>query len=329
MSYIVLKPDILLHNISVMQDVCRKQGIRLVIVTKAVCSHPAVPELCAAARVSSIADAHIESSVFLTERRIPAELLQMRLSDIPSVCDEAKNISRVYISDEALLCALRGAEHVPDIMLAIEAGDGRDGIAPERLAAVIRENAGLPLRGVSAQWGCMTKRLPDARSFRLLEQAADIFEQSTGRKAAVAAGGTVLAPHILCGALPSGITEVRIGEAVLTGFDSVCGQPVFGMRQDAWQLYAHIVEAKPAAPRGGKPRLRCVLDIGSLAAPLKGLIRDNPDIVFHGQTFDYTAAELSETRKTEANTVRLNVGYETLAGCFIHPYVDKKLPEVE
>jgi predicted amino acid racemase len=81
------------------------------------------------------------------------------------------------------------------------------------------------------------------------------IEAAIGRPLEVVSGGaTTSLPLLLRGGMPSGVTELRIGEAMLCAGDlpRYHGVSVPGVRIDAFTLRAEIIEvrAKPSLPVG-------------------------------------------------------------------------------
>lgn len=310
-------------NIVAIQKICSEQNLKLTVVTKAVCSRPDIVQFLIQNAVHSIADTNIsnfEQNLFAPVSKI---LLRMKITDIPFVTGCEHPVSYIYVSDSGILTALQEESFVPFVILPIEVGDHRDGIELNELSHILKQYKRLPIAGVSANFSCLSHRLPDKQSLEILVHAGEEYEQITGRKAIVSAGGSVLWDYIRYGYLPEQITDVRLGEAVFLGYDSVRDRALPGLRQDVWYLLAETVETRLIERLFKKQIQRCVLDFGSLAAPEVHLQKCNPDVMFCGQTFDFTVVEISETEQSPGNLLFLGVNYTVLSYSSLNPYIQK------
>ena len=83
---------------------------------------------------------------------------------------------------------------------------------------------------------------------------------------------------------------------------------------------------RPAPPPAG-PRLRAVLDLGSLAASAENLVPLDAGVKLVGQTFDFLVAELGgESRGLRpGDRVGFRPNYGALSQASLNPYVQKVL----
>ena len=79
---------------------------------------------------------------------------------------------------------------------------------------------------------------------RLLACAAEV-EELTGRPLAVVSGGASNVLSMIAeGRMPSGITNVRVGEAILLGRETIHRSALAGTFQDAFVLAAEVLEVQ-------------------------------------------------------------------------------------
>jgi len=146
------------------------------------------------------------------------------------------------------------------VVLMLDLGDLREGWFDEdelfeQALRVERDLTALHLRGIGTNLGCYGSILPAADNLGRLVALARRIEAAIGRSLDVVSGGaTTSLPLLLRGGMPAGITELRIGEAVLCAGDlpRFHGVSVPGVRMDAFTLRARIIELrkKPSLPVG-------------------------------------------------------------------------------
>jgi predicted amino acid racemase len=363
MACIEIKKDAVLHNLRRVQDLCGREGLTLTVVTKFCCSYPDVVKLLSGAGVRSIADSHMANFAALgsgADTPVSKSLIKTKLSDIRSIAalGAAARPGGVFVSDDTLVKAVAELPEKlrPEISLIIETGDYRDGFYPEDLKPLIAKYPGLPYAGVSANFACLSGKMPDAKSVRLLYECAEIVASSAraapsnragGR---VSIGGTVVYSFILSGALKKlfgtagAETELRMGEGIFFGFDSSSGAALEGFRRDAFTLYGEIVEIrekliKPvespghtalggqAFPRKTGRRLCAVLDFGILGAAAKDLVPLDKKLECSGQTFDFTVADITESGEhyKTGGFIPFAAQYAAASQALLNPYVARRL----
>ncbi|MDR2490750.1 MAG: alanine racemase, partial [Spirochaetaceae bacterium] len=207
MAYIYIDTKKIAHNLSRVLEVCTSKSVELSVVVKFALSEAGLVRFLAHNGVSAIADSNMAAFA----KELPAVkkgLIKTRLSDILALphTPPAFRPDVLYISDEALLTAALSLPDVPDIFLIAEAGDYRDGFAPEEIPAVAARYAGLPFAGVAANFGCLSGCMPSVETVRRLKEASCAAAEAAAHAQKAASNA-----RKLCGGMPPSLPSGTSG----------------------------------------------------------------------------------------------------------------------
>jgi len=187
--------------------------------------------------------------------RIPG---RSEIDEMASVTDWSLQSDPAAIELLAAATLRVGRRH--GVTLMLDLGDLKEGWYDEDslIAAAVRVERTMPslyLRGVGTNLGCYGSVLPTAKNLGRLVSVARRIEHAIGRTLDVVSGGATSSLTALQnGAMPPGITELRIGEGALCAWDlpHFYGVTIPGIMGNAFHLHAEIVEMrnKPSYPEG-------------------------------------------------------------------------------
>ena len=138
----------------------------------------------------------------------------------------------------------------------VELGDLREGIMPDDLMEIVAETLGLPnieLKGIGTNLACRSGVSPDADNMATLSALADAIEARFGLTLELVSGGnSANILWALSGADTGRINNLRLGEAILLGRETLNRQAIDGLHTDAITLIAEVIESKrkPTRPSG-------------------------------------------------------------------------------
>lgn len=197
----------------------------------------------------------LPSGLSLGLLRIPAP---SEIETVVTLADWSLQSDSTALALMAAAAEKAGRRH--GVVLMLDLGDLREGWFDEdelfeQAVHVESDLTALHLRGIGTNLGCYGSILPTEDNLGRLVALAHRIEAAIGRPLEVVSGGaTTSLPLLLRGGMPTGITELRIGEAVLCAGDlpRFHGVSVPGVRIDAFTLRAEIIEArsKPSLPVG-------------------------------------------------------------------------------
>lgn len=256
-------------NFRALHSLCDKNGIALSGVVKGAGGRLPIAIAMAAGGCSSLASSRLAQLAELSVARASGTLPDLPLGLLrvpaPSEIGDAVRLAdwSLQSEPEALRLTARAAEKNGGrhgVTLMLDLGDLREGWFDEveAVRAAIRVERELPslvLRGLGANLGCYGSILPTPDNLGRLVGAARRVEDAIGRKLEVVSGGaTSSLPLLLRGAMPAGVTELRIGEGGLCARDlpHFHGAVPPGVDSRAFTLRAEVVERKrkPSLPVG-------------------------------------------------------------------------------
>ena len=148
--------------------------------------------------------------------------------------------------------------------------------------------------------------------------------------------------------LRGGVNQLRVGEVIMLGNDTVAHQPFPETRADTFILKAEIIELreKPSHPIGtvgfdafGKPpvftdrgwRKRAILGIGKQDIAHDGLKALDSGIEVVGGSSDHIILDMTDALSSYqiGDVVSFKVSYEALLKAMTSPYVTKVVLEKE
>ena len=138
----------------------------------------------------------------------------------------------------------------------VDLGDLREGLLPDEVIAVVREVVrltGIRIVGLGTNLACFGGVVPSESNMSQLLGLVREAETTFGlRLGCVSAGNSSQLELMRAGRMPAGINHARIGEGILLGRETIHRDPWPDTYQDAFVLYAEVLEVKrkPSVPLG-------------------------------------------------------------------------------
>ena len=268
------------HNARTLIERLGKVGISVTGVTKATLGSAEVAVTLLAAGAERLGDSRTENIEAMHRAQVPASMTLIRspmLSQAERVvrhADVSCNTEIEVIKRLSLEAQKAGRTH--GVILMVELGDLREGIMPDDLMDAVRETLGLAnivFRGIGTNLACRSGVAPDARNMAMLSELANSIEATLGVSVEIVSGGnSANLEWALSGAEVGRVNDLRLGEAILLGCETLHRQPIEGLHTDAITLCAEVIEAKtkPSKPWG---RIAQTAFGSGLPATDRGLIK--------------------------------------------------------
>ncbi|TLP55494.1 alanine/ornithine racemase family PLP-dependent enzyme [Parasedimentitalea maritima] len=312
------------------------RGISVTGVTKAVCGHPDVAVAMVEGGVASLADARIKNVVRMRMEGIKCPISMIRapllseMEDVVRCCDTSYNTEMDTILKLGAAAKKQGNSH--DVILMVEMGDMREGILPVNLndcATQVIATPGVALRGIAANFACMSDVAPTAGDMAMLSRLADQVEGDCGPVVVlVSGGGSANLPWALGEVSTGRVNNLRLGEAILLGTNPVTGHPITGLHTDAFTLFAEVIETsrkpsllstKSIAPALGILKLvqsddlraRTILAVGQQDTDTSGL-KFPSGMAFIGATSDHTVVDTAKSAVPVGSEMKMGMNYNAL-----------------
>jgi predicted amino acid racemase len=307
------------RNAATIVELCASRGIDVVGVTKACCGHPDVARAMLAGGVRTLAESRLRNVRRLREARIQADVMLLRLPAL-SEADEVVRLTQISLNSEietvrALSRAAqkRGVTH--RVILMVEMGDRREGVMPQDALEAARAARALPaidLVGVGTNLVCIGGVLPTIESTQALVDLARSIERALGMRLQVISGGnTYSLDFVLRDEMPQRVNQLRVGEGILLGVNSVTKNPLPCPHQDAFRVVAEVIEVKkkPSLPEGpiatdafGRVpewkdrglRRRAILAMGEQDMRISGLRPRRQGVTMVGASSDHLVVDVTD-----------------------------------
>jgi predicted amino acid racemase len=335
------------HNTRVLVDRLAPVGIGVTGVTKATLGDPAVGAAMLRGGVLGLGDSRVanldrlarsEGSFDTTLIRTPM-LSQVR--DVVRVASCSLNTERPIL--EALDRAAQAARCIHQVVLMVELGDLREGIAVDDVSAAVGVVRGLPalrLTGLGANLACQNGVVPTDQNMHVLSDLVSRIESTHGVTLTRVSGGNSANLQWVDGTSDVGrINDLRLGEAILLGLDPLHRRPIQGLHLDAFTLSAEVIEVadKPSRPwgeraqaafgtppkrRGTRTLRQAIVALGRQDIDPTGLFPPL-GIAILGTSSDHLMLDVSDHAVAVGDEIEFGIGYSALVAAMTSPFVAK------
>lgn len=335
------------HNARTLVEHLEKRGISVTGVTKATLGSAEIAAALLKAGVKRLGDSRIENIEAMRDRQPSAAMTLIRspmLSQAQRVvrsADLSCNTEIDVIRKLSLEAQQAGCSH--GVILMVELGDLREGIMPADLLDFIREVLSLPnidFKGIGTNLACRSGVAPDARNMAMLTELAELIETTFAVQVEIISGGnSANLQWALSGAEIGRINDLRLGEAILLGCETLHRQPLDGLHTDAITLVAEVIEAKfkPTLPTGQIAQnafgeTSVVADRGLVTQAILAIGRQDTDpdgllaplgINVMGSSSDHLILESDSDNLSVGTEVTFQLSYSALVRSMTSPFIAK------
>ncbi|MDX2444865.1 MAG: alanine racemase [Bacteroidales bacterium] len=339
------------HNAKTLKELYGSKGIDVIGVTKAVCGDPDIANTLVKSGINILADSRISNIKRMRKAGVQAQFLLLRTPNLSQV-EEVVKYTDISLNTE--LSVIRRlsrfaieSKSMHKIILMLELGDLREGLMPLDLDGTIKkalELEGIELVGLGTNLACFGGITPDKEKMDYLSKIARDVDERFGLKLAYISGGNSANYDWFMSTNDTGsINNLRIGESIYLGCETLHRKPIPGLFTDAFTLIAEVIESKmkPSLPYGevsqdafgNIPEFqdqgqinRAILDVGLQDVLVSGLTpRSNIEIL--GASSDHI---IVNTRKPELKVgieLEFDLNYGALLAAMTSPYVIKRTDE--
>jgi predicted amino acid racemase len=335
------------YNAKKLKELYGSKGIDVIGVTKVVCGAPAISKTLVEAGINLLADSTIANIKKMRDAGIQAQFLLLRTiqsqaKDVVNYADISLNSELSVIKELSKFAVKQDIVH--KIILMVELGDLREGIMPsdlENTAKEVIKLKGIRLVGVGTNLACFGGIKPDDEKMRYLSTIAKNIEDKFKLKLEFISGGNSANYNWFLSTKDVGkINNLRIGESIFLGRETLDRKPIPKLFTDAFTLIAEVIESKikPSLPYGdvyqdafgNTPKFhdrglirRVILGVGLQDVLVSGL---TPilDIDILGASSDHIIVDAKQTSLKVGNTVEFNLNYGALLSAMTSPYINKK-----
>lgn len=336
------------HNVRSLCSLFGTKGVCITAVTKAVLGDPLVAKTLVDNGIKAIGDSRIANIRKMKEAGIKAEFTLIR-SPMPSEAEDVVQYADISLNTEAAVIKLLSRHAVKHgkrhrVILMVELGDLREGIMPPDLGSVVAKTLdleGIELVGLGTNLACYAGVNPTPKNMAELGDLATRLRSEYDIPLEIISGGnSANYDWFVSTRDPGQINNVRIGEAILLGCETLRREKIPGLHTDAFTLIAEVIERqiKPSFPTGPRSQdafgdipefedrgtiSKAILGIGRQDVDLSG-ITPRIDIECLGSSSDHIILDARDTDIVVGSEVAFDVDYSALLRAMTSPYVAKE-----
>lgn len=345
--------DKIYHNAHTLVDRLAQRGISVTGVTKATLGSAEIAATLLRAGINTLGDSRIEN-IELMRRAQPLTPMILIRSPMLSQVERVVRSANVSCNSEIevirkLSLAAQRADRVHGVILMVELGDLREGIMPADLLDTVRQTLDLPniqFKGIGTNLACRSGVAPDARNMAMLSELADLIETTFDLRVEIVSGGnSANLLWALSDAKIGRINDLRLGEAILLGCETLHRHPLDGLYTDAIMLAAEVIEVKvkPTLPLGQIAQnafggIPVVADRGQVAQAILAIGRQDTDpdglqpptgTKVMGGSSDHLILESHSDNLAVGDEVVFQLNYSALVRAMTSPYVIKVMTSTD
>jgi predicted amino acid racemase len=334
-------------NARMLSKLYGQKGISLMGVSKAVLGEPAIAQAMIRGGVRFIADSRIENIQKMKEAGILTQfvLLRTALSQAESVVKYADISLNTEIETLKKLADYAKVHHKQhQVIIMVEMGDLREGVMPGDLSKFVKETLALShlkIAGIGCNLACYGGIKPDHQNMCELSQLVKAIETEFQISLEIISGGNS-ANYEWSESTPEigRINNLRLGESILLGCETVSRKPIPGLHTRAFKLIAEVIESKlkPSLPFGetcqdafGNVPIfrdrgicqRVIIALGRQDTLVSGLKFDHR-LEMLGASSDHIILDGKNHNFKVGDEVNLNLDYGSLLATMTSPFVSKQ-----
>jgi predicted amino acid racemase len=334
------------HNTRTIVRLARMEGISITGVTKGTCGDPRVAAAMLAGGVQSIGDSRIKNIKRMKQAGVQADMMLLRtpmISELPEVVAHADISLQSDISVMKKLSAeARRQKIVHRVVLMVEFGERREGLVGDEVGRAVEvacKSPGIELYGIGTNLACLTGVVPTEEKMAAFEAYVGEVERACNVQFSIVGGGnSANIPLLLAGTGHRRTNNLRIGEGILLGRETVYRRPIPQMYQDAFILEGELIEVKmkPSVPDGeisqnayGETPVfkdtgmmqRGLVALGRQDVRTTGLTPRAQCLSAVASSSDHLVVDMDGDARTVGDTLEFDLDYAALVSAFTSPYV--------
>ncbi|MCF6352966.1 MAG: alanine/ornithine racemase family PLP-dependent enzyme [Cyclobacteriaceae bacterium] len=336
----------IVHNAKTLKELYGSKGIAVTGVTKVVCGDLNIADVLVKSGISILADSRISNIRRMRNAGTQAQFLLLR-APIPSQVESVVRYADISLNSE--LSVIKGLSRsavkqgiTHKIILMVELGDLREGMMPSDLENAVKEIIelkGIELVGIGTNLACFGGIKPDDKKMGYLSSIANDIEDKFKLKF-VSGGNSANYDWFISTKDVGEINNLRLGESIFLGCETLERKPIPGLFTDAFTLIAEVIESKikPSLPYGdvyqdafgNTPKFRdcgqirrAILGVGLQDVLVSGLT-PMLDIDILGASSDHIIIDAKQIELKVGKEVSFNLNYGALLSSMTSPYVIKK-----
>ncbi|EGD52227.1 alanine racemase domain protein [Thermoanaerobacter ethanolicus JW 200] len=340
------------ENTQTIVNLCEKRNIKVVGVTKVFCAIPEVAQTMVKGGVEILGDSRIKNLKKLQHIPVPKMLLRIPMkSEVEEVIKYADiSLNSEIDTIKSLSEEAKKQRKIHEIILMVDLGDLREGVLKEDVIPIVEQIVkleGIRLRGIGTNLTCYGSVIPTPDILEELVEIKNSINKKFNLNLDIVSGGNSSSLYLVQnGLIPRGITQLRIGEAIVLGRETAFGDRIPHTYDDVFTLEAQIVELKekPSYPRGilgmdafGERQVyvdrgimkRAILAVGKQDVNMNDLIPMDSSIELIGSSSDHLIVNVTNSQYPYkvGDIIKFKLRYGGILSCSTSEYVEKVIEE--
>lgn len=358
MAKLRIFPDRIIDNISKMNQYCKRYNKEWTIVTKVISGYKPLlqkilqPDVIQG--VHSIGDSRVSNLKII--KKINPKLATMYLKppssvNIKSIVTYADiSLNTEFSTIKKLNEEAKNQGKVHKVLIMIEMGELREGVVRDRFLefySKVFDLKNIEIIGIGTNLGCMYGIEPTFDKLIQLSLYKQLIEIQFKKNLHLVSGGSsITLPLLGKGKVPTGITHLRIGQAIFLGTSPLTNKKFSNLSTNAFEFDAHIVEFKkkemtpdgtigegnvghatvPVPSVEGNKEYKAVLDFGVVDVDINDIKPKDANAQFVGTTSELTVYSLGKNpKKYQTGTyLRFSPEYMGVARLMNSRFIEKE-----
>lgn len=335
------------ENVQMLATLYGRQGISLMGVSKVVLGEPAIVEAMIQGGVKFIADSRLENIQRMKNAGLAAQFVLLRTSlsqaeHIVHSVDISLNTEITTLQELSYYAKIQNKIH--RVIVMVEMGDLREGVLPGELSQFLTATLALPyikVVGIGCNLACYGGVKPDRINMRHLSALVDDLEKEFRMSLGIVSGGNSANYEWYQSAIDIGrINNLRLGESIFLGRESVHRTAIPGLHTQAFKLVAEVIESKykPSVPwgEGGQDafgnitsfpdqgiRQRAIIALGRQDVLISGL-QPSKNLEILGASSDHIILDSHNYNLEIGDAVNFDLDYGSLLAAMTSPFIKKE-----
>ncbi len=340
--------DKIKHNATTLIDRLAVNGISVTGITKSILGSAEIVNTLLSAGMNSIGDSRIENIENMRQANVDTSMILIRSPMLSQVRRVVANVDISFNTELDVISQLSNISiklgRIHGIELMVELGDLREGIMPADIHDIVRKVLRMPailIKGIGTNLACHNGVSPDNKNMSQLSALADSLESTFGIHLDIISGGnSANLDWALDNKKTGRINNLRLGESLLLGCETLHRQAIKGLHTDAITLTAEVIESKikPSQPWGTIAQnafgeFSLSKDHGNMMQSILAIGRQDIDsqglIAPHGTTIIDSSSDHLMVRCDRllaiGTELQFQVNYSALTRAMTSPFVEKKI----
>jgi predicted amino acid racemase len=341
----------LLHNAFELSNICKERNIDLIPVTKAIGANiEMIKTLYNEGIYQQFADSRLLNLRQIKDHIPGCRTMLLRLPSLYEVQEIVQWVDCSLVSEWKTILSLneeaKRQNKTHEIILMVELGDLREGVLKEEIVEMgqmITDCSNIRWSGLGGNLTCVGGVIPTHENLNILLELKQMLESKFAVKLDIVSGGNSSSlPLVISQEIPSGINQLRIGEALFLGRETAYGTKLPTLYDDIFVLHADVIEVKhkPSVPKGiiGKNafgeapvfidkgiRRRAILAIGEQDVSINELVPLTQGIEIIGASSDHLVVDVTDAEKQidVGTVISFKMNYKALLQTMTSVYVTK------